>query len=70
MGKASAAYKAFIESIPDARLTGFTDPKPTYTIWHNIDFRLDCQNVRGHFFADIFKSHVFFGLLTCQLTSF
>ncbi|KAK4246189.1 hypothetical protein C7999DRAFT_33404 [Corynascus novoguineensis] len=44
MGKASAAIRAFIESIPDEKLTGFADPDPSYTIYSNTDFRLDLQN--------------------------
>jgi hypothetical protein len=47
MGKATAAIGAFIKSIPDGKLTGFSDPKPTYTIYNNTDFRLDLQNVGG-----------------------
>ncbi|KAK3293066.1 uncharacterized protein B0H64DRAFT_205336 [Chaetomium fimeti] len=43
-GKAPMAIRAFIESIPDAKLVGFADPNPTYTIYTNVDFRLDLQN--------------------------
>lgn len=45
MGKASAAIIDFIKSIPDEKLTGFSDPNPSYTVYDTTDFRLDVQNV-------------------------
>lgn len=47
MGKATAALRDFIESIPDAKLTGFRDPRPAYMVYSTRDFRLDVRNVSG-----------------------
>ena len=68
MGKAIAAVRAFIESIPDAKLTGFTDPNPTYTIYSNTDFRLDLQNV-GRVFCSS-QSHILWDHFVCGTKSF
>lgn len=45
MGKATKALKAFIEDIPDAKLTGF--PTVGGTIYKTTEFRLDMQGVRN-----------------------
>lgn len=42
--KAKKALLAFIEDIPDEKLIGFADPKPTYTVFSDADYRLDVQN--------------------------
>ncbi|CUS06866.1 unnamed protein product [Tuber aestivum] len=41
MGKASKALQAFIDNIPDSKLTGF--PEGAGTIYTDQDFRLDMQ---------------------------
>lgn len=43
MGKASKALQAFINGIPDAKLTGISQSPGT--IYHDTDFRLDMQGV-------------------------
>ncbi|KAK9481865.1 hypothetical protein V1527DRAFT_455585 [Lipomyces starkeyi] len=45
MGKASDAIIGFIESIPDGKLRGFSDPNPAYTVYQTLDLRLDVQNM-------------------------
>jgi hypothetical protein len=45
MGKFTDLLKDFIESIPDAKLTGF--PTQAGPIWKNSEFRLDMRGVRG-----------------------
>ncbi len=43
MGKASKALVAFINGIPDAKLTGIS--QSPHTIHQDTDFRLDMQGV-------------------------
>jgi len=44
MGKFNTLLNEFIESIPDSKLTGFSEQPGL--IWKNTEFRLDMQGVR------------------------
>ncbi|KAM6503280.1 hypothetical protein JOM56_000223 [Amanita muscaria] len=43
MGKAKKALIAFIDAIPESKLTGF--PSSAGTIWNTTEFRLDMQGM-------------------------